>query len=59
MADVIVEKESKSSAGPIIAVVAIVILDLAALWLLPGILNGNGTNTSTPAPSTSTPAPTQ
>lgn len=53
MADVVVERESKSSAGPIVAVVAIVILVLAALWVLPGLIGGN----NSPAPTNNS-APT-
>lgn len=56
MADVIVEKESKSSATPIVAVVAIVILVLAALWILPSMFGG-GTSNNSPAPATDS-APT-
>lgn len=52
MADVVVEREEKSSAGPI---VAFVLLVLAALWLLPSLLGGGNTNSPTPA-DTSAPA---
>lgn len=55
MADVVVERDEKSSAGPIVAVVAVVLLVLAALWVLPSLLGGGNTNSPTPT-DTSAPA---
>ena len=49
MADVIVERDGdRSNSGPIVAIVIIAILVLAALFILPGLFgNGGTTNTST------------
>ncbi len=50
MADVIVERDgNKSSAGLIVGIVAVVILVLAALYILPGLMNRSNTP-ATPAP---------
>ncbi len=50
MADVVVEKERSSNTGVIVAIVAIVILVLAARFVLPGMLGGsNGRGTTTPS----------
>ncbi len=56
MADVIVEKERNSSAGPVVAVVAIVILILLAIWGLPYLF---GMNNNSPATAPVTTAPTE
>lgn len=56
MADVVVEKDRSSNTGVIVAVVAIVILVLAALFILPGMLDGstNGGSTTPTTPSVQT-----
>ena len=55
MADVVVERErdseSRSNTGLIVGIIAVVILVLAALFVLPGLMNGNDSST-TPAPTT-------
>ena len=61
MADTIIEKENHNNTGAIITVVAIVLLVLAAIFVLPGLFNGStsdstntGTSTSVPTPTTNT-----
>lgn len=50
MADVIVEKERRSSTGLILAIIIIALLVLAALFVFPRYVGG-GTGTGTPAPA--------
>jgi hypothetical protein len=61
MADVIVEKESKdsSNAGVVVGIIAIVILVLAALFLLPGLMNNSGSTTTPTVTTPTVTTPTQ
>ena len=67
MADVTVERDGNrgdgSNTGVIVAIVAIVLLVLAAIFFLPGLINntnntGTGTGVETTAPTVDVPATT-
>ena len=58
MADTIIEKENHNNTGTIITVVAIVLLVLAAIFVLPGLFNGSTSDSTNPGTSTSVPTPT-
>ena len=56
MADVIVEKERNGgNTGVIVGIIAVVILVLAALFVLPGLMNNGSATTPAPTPTTTTP----